>query len=211
MKTVVISCLLMLCASLNKVSAEGGQGVPRGGKTRPNIVFLLTDDQASYSLGCYGNRDVLTPHIDRLAEDGISFHRHYDSTAICMASRATIVSGMYEYKHGCNFGHGPLREEHWRRSYPMRLRQAGYMTAFAGKIGFEIKRAANDKATLPEGDFDMWGAGPGQTSYETAKNKSMARYAQAYPHSSRSYGAFGRDFIHAAAAAGRLLDGTKEI
>ncbi len=203
MKTVAISFLLMLCGSLNRVSAEGGQGVPQGGRTRPNVVFLLTDDQASYSLGCYGNRDVLTPHIDRLAEDGISFHRHYDSTAICMASRATIVSGMYEYKHGCNFEHGPLRDEHWQVSYPMRLRQAGYMTAFAGKIGFEIKRTATGKATLPEGDFDMWGAGPGQTAYQTAKNKSMARYAEDYPHSSRSYGAFGRDFIQAAAREGR--------
>jgi len=171
--------------------------------TRPNIVFLLTDDQASYSLGCYGNRDVRTPHIDRLAEDGISFHRHYDSTAICMASRATIVSGMFEYKHGCNFSHGPLLEEHWQRSYPMRLRRAGYMTAFAGKIGFEVKREASAKPGLPAGDFDMWGAGPGQTSYQTAQNESMARYAEEFPHSSRSYGAFGRDFIQAAAQAGR--------
>lgn len=168
-----------------------------------NIVFLLTDDQASYSLGCYGNRDVRTPHIDRLAAEGISFRRHYNSTAICMASRATIVSGMYEYKHGCNFNHGPLLEEHWQRSYPMRLREAGYMTAFAGKIGFEVKRAATGKKVLPEDDFDRWGGGPGQTSYKTANNKSMAHYAKDYPHSSRSYGAFGRDFIQAAAAAGR--------
>ena len=59
------------------------------------------------------------------------------------------------------------------------------------------------KGTLPEDDFDWWGAGPGQTHYETRKNKSMAAYAEKYPHSSRSYGAFGSDFIAHAAEAGK--------
>ena len=48
---------------------------------------------------------------------------------------------------------------------------------------------------MPEGDFHKWGGGPGQTHYATAKNPSMKAYADEYPHSSRSYGAFGRDFI----------------
>ena len=60
-----------------------------------NLVFLLTDDQTTYSLGCYGNDDVQTPHIDSLAEDGMAFDRHYDTTAICKASRATIITGLF--------------------------------------------------------------------------------------------------------------------
>lgn len=196
--SIAVAILLLLCTSVN---AQQGAARPTG--ARPNIIFLLTDDQASYSLGCYGNQDVSTPNIDSLARDGISFRGHYDTTAICMASRASIITGMYEYKHGCNFSHGPLLQEHWQRSYPIRLREAGYMTAFAGKIGFEVKGSGGGKATLPEADFDMWGAGPGQTSYETSKNKSMAKYAKDYPHSSRSYGAFGRDFIQNAAQSGR--------
>ncbi len=75
---------------------------------RPNLVFLLADDQATYSLGCYGNRDVRTPNIDGLAADGIVFDSHYDTTAICMASRASILTGNFEYRTGCNFDHGPL-------------------------------------------------------------------------------------------------------
>ena len=75
---------------------------------RPNIVFLLTDDQSTYSLGCYGNRDVRTPSIDRLAREGVVFESHYVTTAICMASRASIMTGMYEYKHGTNFTHGDM-------------------------------------------------------------------------------------------------------
>jgi len=166
-----------------------------GKPSRPNIIFLLTDDQSSYSLGCYGNKDVKTPHIDSLATDGMAFDNHYDTTAICMASRATVMTGLYEYRHGCNFSHGPLMETHWNKSYPMLLRKSGYHTAIAGKVGFEVQYPGENKPRLPEDDFDKWGGGPGQTSYDTSKNKSMAAYAGKYPHSSRSYGAFGRDFI----------------
>ena len=165
---------------------------------RPNIVFFLTDDQSFDSLGCYGNRDVETPNIDRLAKGGIAFDRHYDTTAICMASRANIVTGMFEYKTGCNFEHGPLIASNWKKSYPPLLRKSGYMTAMAGKIGFEVVEQPGGRSRLPKDDFDRWGAGPGQTHYETAKNPSMAKYAREYPHSTLAYGAFGRDFVREA-------------
>jgi len=166
---------------------------------RPNIVFLLTDDQNTDSLGCYGNPDVKTPNIDKLAADGMVFDNHYDTTAICMASRANIVTGKFEFKTGCNFQHGPLLRELWADSYPVLLRKAGYRTAIAGKIGFVVADGPKAKGRLPRDDFDAWGAGPGQTHYETARNPSIAQYAKDYPHSTRAYGAFGRDFIAAAA------------
>lgn len=166
---------------------------------RPNIVFLMADDQCTYSMGCYGTPGAKTPNLDQLARDGLVFDNHYDTTAICMASRANVMTGMFEYKTGCNFGTGALLREHWVRSYPMLLREAGYTTAFAGKFGFEVTDKPNAKGKLPESDFDRWGGGPGQTSYATRRNKSMARYADEYPHSTRSYGAFGRDFIRDAA------------
>jgi len=163
---------------------------------RPNIVFLLTDDQTCYSLGCYGNDDVSTPNMDALAAEGMAFDNYYNTTAICMASRASIMTGMFEYKTGCNFEHGPMMREHWEKSYPILLRKAGYTTAIAGKFGFTVADKPKAKGILPEKDFDRWGGGPGQTNYQTAKNKSMAeKYAKKFPHSSRSYGAFGSDFI----------------
>ena len=170
-----------------------------GAGDRPNIVFLLADDQCTYSMGCYGTPGVQTPNMDQLARDGMVFDNHYDTTAICMASRANVMTGMYEYKTGCNFEHGALLRKHWKQSYPMLLRKAGYRTAFAGKFGFEVTDVAEKKGKLPESDFDRWGGGPGQTSYQTAKNRSMAEYAEEYPHSTLSYGAFGRDFIKVAA------------
>lgn len=191
MRSLLLStfCTLVLTSSLTAETETA----------RPNLVFLMADDQCTYSLGCYGTPGVETPHLDQLARDGIVFDNHYDTTAICMASRANVMTGMLEYKTGCNFDHGPLLAEHWQRSYPMLLREAGYQTAFAGKFGFEVAAQVGGQARLPAGDFDRWGGGPGQTHYETKKNASMAHYAPDYPHSTLSYGAFGRDFIRAAA------------
>lgn len=157
---------------------------------KPNIVFLFADDQSTYSVGCYGNADVQTPNMDRLARDGMIFDRHYNTTAICMASRANVFTGMYEYKTGCNFGHGDMHADVWAKSYPVLLRKAGYLTAFAGKFGIMVEGKG-----LCDDDFDFWGGGPGQTSYKTAANKSMRKYANEYPHSTLSYGAFGQDVI----------------
>lgn len=164
---------------------------------RPNIVFLLADDQTYTSIGCYGNKEVKTPNVDSLGAEGLIFDKHYNTTAICMASRANIFTGMYEYKTGCNFGYHNLAAESWKRAYPLLMRQAGYVTAFAGKFGIVVDGTGK---SLSEKDFDFWGGGPGQTNYETKRNKSMAKYAEKYPHASRSYGAFGQDVIKSAVA-----------
>ncbi|HET6445374.1 MAG TPA: sulfatase-like hydrolase/transferase, partial [candidate division Zixibacteria bacterium] len=163
--------------------------------TGPNIIYLMADDQCAYSVGCYGNKDVQTPNMDKIGTDGLIFDNHYDTTAICMASRANVMTGKYEYKTGCNFAHGKMHADVWDQSYPVLLRQAGYLTAFAGKFGFEV-----DGKGLCEDDFDFWGGAPGQSKYETADNASMAKYAGQYPHSTRSYGAFGQDVIKSAVA-----------
>ena len=171
----------------------------------PNIIFLLSDDQTSIATACYGNPQVITPNMDQLAEEGILFQNHYNTTAICMASRVSILTGMYEYKTGCNFEHGNLMVEKFENSYPVILKEAGYFTGFAGKIGFDLDVKESEKIDkkLPVGYFDMWGGGPGQTYYATAKNPTIASYADEYPHSTRAYGAWGNDFIKAAKASGK--------
>lgn len=159
-------------------------------KKLPNIIYLMADDQNTLSVGCYGNKDVLTPNMDKLANDGLKFNRHYNTTSICMASRANVMTGMYEYKTGTNFKHGDMKSNIWEKSYPVLLRQKGYLTAFGGKFGFEV-----DGKGICKDEFDIWGGGPGQTSYLTARNRSMVKYAKKYPHSTLSYGAFGQDVI----------------
>ena len=158
MRRVICGLLLFLALTAHSVQAE-----------RPNIVFLLADDQSTWSMGCYDTPGARTPQLDQLARDGMVFDRHYDTTAICMASRATIMTGLFEYRTGCNFDHGALLEEHWQASYPLALREAGYQTAFAGKFGFVVSPTPGNKGRLPERDFDRWGGGPGQTSYATKR------------------------------------------
>ena len=164
-----------------------------GQKQKPNIIYLMADDQNLGSVGCYGNDEVSTPNMDKIGRQGVIFNKHYNTTSICMASRANVLTGMYEYKTGTNFDHGDMKPEVWKKSYPVLLREAGYFTAFAGKFGFEVEGRG-----LCEEDFDMWGGGPGQTYYQTAKNPSMKKYAEEYPHATLSYGAFGRDAIREA-------------
>lgn len=150
---------------------------------RPNIILLLADDQSVLATGSYGNTEVHTPEMDRLGRDGVTFDQHYNTTAICMASRASIMTGLYEYRTGCNFGMGDLPERLWQQSYPVRLREYGYFTAFAGKFGFEVEERG-----LCEEDFDLWGGGPGQTHYETARNASMRAPLMIYDPRSASAG-----------------------
>ena len=89
---------------------------------------------------------IKTLNLDRLAAKGMVFERDYNTTAICMASRATVMTGMYEYKTGCNFMHGPLEKENLERSYPVLLRKSGYKVGFAGKWGFRVVSGNKDVA-----------------------------------------------------------------
>lgn len=165
---------------------------------KPNIIFFFTDDQSYDTQRDYGNPDVKTPNLDILADNGVLFQRHYNTTAICMASRANVMTGQYEYKTGCNFDHGSLRTKQWSTSYPVLLKKEGYRVGFAGKFGFSVSDTNGGwkkEGEVAKHDFDFWGGSPGQTSYKTIENKSMAKYAEQYPHSTRAYGAATIDFI----------------
>ena len=167
---------------------------------RPNIVLLLTDDQVYNSLGYTGNTQVKTPNLNRLAAKGLIFDAAYDTTSICMASRAQVMTGMYEYKTGCNFSHGPLQREKWQNSYPVLMRKAGYHTGFVGKFGFAVKDADGNSnyhhnEDIPMDSFDYWCGWPGQGKYSTKENEFFARYAKKYPHVTQAVGAASCDFI----------------
>jgi len=173
---------------------------------RPNIIFLMADDHAAHSLGIYGNNEILTPNIDKLGREGLVFDKAYATTAICMASRASVFVGMYEYKTGCNFATGNVSREMWdKNSYAALLRKAGYYTGFAGKWGFSVSdgEPGNRNSPIDMGQyFDKWGSfkGSSQGKYVTEKNNNLASYAQEYPHVTRALGAFSVDFINEAVA-----------
>ncbi|MGB1008457.1 MAG: sulfatase family protein [Thiolinea sp.] len=67
--------------------------------SRPNILWICTDQQRSDSLGCYGNQQVRSPHIDSIAQSGVKFNRHLTPMQICSPSRATMLTGLYPRHH----------------------------------------------------------------------------------------------------------------
>jgi arylsulfatase A-like enzyme len=102
---------------------------------RPNIIFILTDDQRWDALGYAGNKIIQTPEMDKLAESGVYFRNGMVTTPICSASRASIFSGLHERTHKYTFQTGPIRSEFMAESYPKLLKKAGYYTGFFGKFG----------------------------------------------------------------------------
>ncbi|GHU99498.1 acetylglucosamine-6-sulfatase [Bacteroidia bacterium] len=105
------------------------------GQRRPNILFILTDDQRWDALGYAGNRTISTPELDRLCREGIYFKNSFVTTPISGASRATILTGMNERTSGYSFGVGNIPSELLEGSYPAILRHNGYYTGFFGKFG----------------------------------------------------------------------------
>ncbi len=102
---------------------------------KPNIIFILTDDQRFDALGYAGNKYVETPEMDNLAKSGTYFSNAIVTTPICAASRASILTGLYERAHNYNFQTGNIREEYMTNSYPTLLKNNGYYTGFYGKYG----------------------------------------------------------------------------
>jgi alpha-L-rhamnosidase len=104
-------------------------------KSRPNIIFILTDDHRPSAMGYAGNNIIQTPEMDRLAREGVYFKNAFCTTPISAASRASILTGLYERTHKYTFQTGPVREEFMEKSYPKLLMEAGYYTGFFGKLG----------------------------------------------------------------------------
>lgn len=113
-------------------------------KTRPNILFIVTDQQRCDSLGCYGSGFLSTPALDGLAESGVLFERAYCTNPVCTPSRASILSGLHINRHGAwNVGTSlpddvPLMTDH--------LREAGYRTHAIGKLHLQPHSASPEES-----------------------------------------------------------------
>ena len=141
--------------------AYGASGAAsRATKARPNIVFLLTDDQRWDTMGCMGNRIIQTPNMDDLGASGVKFVNAFVTTSICATSRASIFSGQYARRHGIHNFATSFSDEAWAQTYPARLKAAGYRMGMIGKYG-----VGRDKA-FHKDTFDYWKGIPGQPRYE---------------------------------------------
>ena len=108
-----------------------------------NIVVLVIDDTRWDSIGATGNRIVRTPRLDALAAQGVRFTQARVTTAICMTSRASLLTGQYMSRHGIDRFGKQLAPDAFARSYPGLLRSAGYWTGYVGKYDVGAARPAD--------------------------------------------------------------------
>ena len=111
----------------------------------PNILVILADDVGWGDAGCYGGTLVKTPHIDRLAREGLRFENGYASAAVCTPTRYSLITGQYSWRQngaglnkGVSNGEAPLLIPTTMATAPSLLKDAGYRTALIGKwhLGF---------------------------------------------------------------------------
>jgi len=148
MKTFTLSLLVLLASCLQVSAAD-----------RPNIVFMFCDDLRYDCLGANGNKIIHTPNIDRLAAEGVSFDRAFVTTAICVTSRANIMTGQYAARTG--WRHGTFRgkvltPKQRAMTYHGILKDNGYKIGYIGK--YHLGRP-------PEDFFDYNAAYAGQGRY----------------------------------------------
>ena len=137
-----LACLAIVFASMLPAASD-----------RPNILFVFTDDHAYQAISAYGSMINHTPHLDRIARDGMRFDRALVTNSICAPSRAVILTGKYSHLNGVL--NNRLEFDGSQQTFPKLLQAAGYQTAIFGK--WHLK-------TAPTG-FDAWEVLPGQGAY----------------------------------------------
>lgn len=149
-------------SSLVAVALAAGLACSTGGTNRvatddaPNILFILTDDHRADALGFLGHPFLETPHLDRLAAEGVHFSNAFVTTSLCSPSRASILTGLYAHNHRVTDNYHPVDPD--LVFFPQDLQEGGYETAFVGKwhMGDEDD---------PQRGFDHWMAFRGQGTY----------------------------------------------
>jgi choline-sulfatase len=152
--------------SMQAAPAQGRPGAANSGPKPPNILFILADQLTPFMTGPYGCKAARTPHLDRLAREGVTFENAYCNSPLCVPSRASMWSGRMPSAIG-SFDNGSEFPAHLP-TIPYILRTAGYKTAVAGKchfIGADQMHGFDERLTpciFPAG-FEMtpnWMSGP---------------------------------------------------
>lgn len=147
----IISFVGLCCASLLNLSCK--TTVEEQKDTRPNIVFIMSDDHAYQAISAYGYGLNNTPNIDRIGKEGAIFNRFFITNSICAPSRAVMLTGKHSHINGKVDNISPFNWD--QDNFAKSLQSAGYQTALIGKIHLD---------GLPQG-FDYSNVLPGQGQY----------------------------------------------
>ncbi len=135
---------------------------------RPNIIYIMSDDHDADAISAYNKKIIRTPHIDRIAREGVLFSRAFVANSICGPVRATLITGQHSHKNGMK--NNRTRFDSSRITLPKLLQQGGYQTALVGKWHLQ---------SYPTG-FDYWKILPGQGLYFEPRFISMKADTSTY-------------------------------
>jgi arylsulfatase len=120
---------------------------------RPNILILYTDQQRWDALGANGNDEIITPNLDALAKNGVTFTHHFVQSPVCMPSRVSMLSGQYPSTLGITHMGVPVPED--VITLPQMLKPYGYRTANIGKLHFLPHANRDHRQQYPSYGFDQ--------------------------------------------------------
>lgn len=191
--------LLLLPLIVGLVSALQAAAEP--GQRPPNIIFILADDLGVGHLGCYGQTKIKTPHVDRLAADGMRFTQFYSGANVCAPARSTLMTGLHT-------GHTPVRNNGLNRhlydedvTVAEVLKRVGYATGGFGKWG--LGREDTPGVAVKQG-FDLWFGQYSQTHAHFFYPYYLMRNLEQVPipeNEGRQRGRYAQDIIHREALA----------
>lgn len=124
-------------------------------RPRPNLVLFLSDDHGFRDSPIYGNRDVRTPNLDRIAKQGLVFTHAFTNSPTCVPSRAILMSGLMSVHNGVQGNHGQMHPD--VKTLPTYLKALGYQIAHFGKSHFQPPQNYNDMDFVPS---ETKGPGP---------------------------------------------------
>jgi arylsulfatase A-like enzyme len=124
------------------------------GNTRPNIIFMMSDDHAYQAISAYDDKLIQTPNIDRLANEGMLFRNAAVTNSICAPSRAVILTGKHSHLNGKIDNLSKF--DTTNVTFPQLLQDAGYQTAMFGKLHFGNNPKGFDKFMILPGQGDYY-------------------------------------------------------
>lgn len=154
-----VSCGLVLVPGAITSANAGNEA-----ETPPNLIVVLADDMRTGYTGFEGHPVIRTPNLDQLAAEGVVFTNAFATSAVCTPSRTSLLTGLFERRHGINFNsNSSMSNEAYARTYPMLLKNAGYFVGYIGKnhtpVGKNEAGVVGYDSGVMDNSFDYWYAG----------------------------------------------------
>ena len=151
LRTLFLCCFVFVLCTCGR--APENETTANARPSRPNILFIMSDDHAQRAISAYTDELIHTPNLDRIADGGMLFRNSFVTNSICAPSRAAILTGKYSHLNGKIDNLSPFNPDQW--TFPEALHDAGYRTSLIGKHHLKA---------LPRG-FDEFRGLVGQGSY----------------------------------------------